>query len=306
VAPLSGSGLDKSLCLLGEVSPARGKTARLIDVNGHVLPCSLWPLAVQTEVIRDKLFRDEDNSRGEFKMRELFKLVVASIIVTMMPVVPAIAQQPSQQPPMMGQGQGGGTMGQGQGGGTMGQGQGQSGGMMGQGQGGGMMGQGQGGGMMGQGQGGGMMGQGGMMGGGMMGHGQGQGGMMGSCPKMGGMKMGGMMGKGMMHSRPMMEARLAYIKADLEITEAQTAAWNAYADAVRAHYGAMATAREAMSKAMQSGKTLERMDARIQATQAKLDSLKALKPATEELFKVLTDEQKKKADQLLGAACRMM
>jgi len=208
-------------------------------------------------------------------MSELFKLVVASIIVTMMPVVPAIAQQPSQQPPMMGQGQGGGTMGQGQGGGTMGQGQG--------------------GGMMGQGQ-----------GGGMMGHGQGQGGMMGSCPKMGGMKMGGMMGKGMMHSRPMMEARLAYIKADLEITEAQTAAWNAYADAVRAHYGAMATAREAMSKAMQSGKTLERMDARIQATQAKLDSLKALKPATEELFKVLTDEQKKKADQLLGAACRMM
>ena len=48
------------------------------------------------------------------------------------------------------------------------------------------------------------------------------------------------------------------------------------------------------------------MDARIQATQAKLDSLKALKPATEALYKVLTDEQKKKADQLLGGACRMM
>jgi LTXXQ motif family protein len=162
--------------------------------------------------------------------------------------------------------------------------------------------------MMGQGgQGGGMMGHGQ---GGMMGHGQGgmmgRGGMMGGCPKMGGMMGGGMMGKGMMQSRPMMEARLAYIKADLEITDAQTAAWNAYADAVRTHYGAMATAREAMSKAMQSGKILERMDARIQATQAKLDSLKALKPATEELFKVLTDEQQKKADQLLGAACRTM
>jgi hypothetical protein len=246
---------------------------------------------VQTDaVIRDTLFRDEDNSRGEFKMSELFKLVVASIIVTMMPVVPAIAQQPSQQTPTMSQGQGG---------------------MMGQGgQGGGMMGQGQSGGMMGQGQGG-MMDRGGMMGGGMMGQGQsggmmGQGGMMGGCPKMGGMMGGGVMGKGMMHSRPMMEARLAYIKADLEITDAQTAAWNAYADAVRAHYGAMASSREAMLKAMQSGKTLERMDARIQATQAKLDSLKNLKPATEELFKVLTDEQKKKADQLLGAACHTM
>ena len=76
-------------------------------------------------------------------MSELFKLVVASIIVTMMPVVPAIAQQPSQQTPTLGQGQG-----QGQGG-MMGQG-GQGGGMMGHGQG-GMMGQGgQSGGMMGQ------------------------------------------------------------------------------------------------------------------------------------------------------------
>jgi hypothetical protein len=61
-----------------------------------------------------------------------------------------------------------------------------------------------------------------------------------------------------------------------------------------------------MSRAMQSGKVLERMDARIQATQAKLDSLKALKPATEELYKVLTDEQKQKIDQLLGGACRTM
>jgi hypothetical protein len=145
---------------------------------------------------------------------------------------------------------------------------------------------------------------GGMMGGGMMGQGQG-GGMMGQGQ--GGCMMGGgMMGQGMMHSRPMMEARLAYIKADLEITDAQTNAWNAYADAVRAHYGAMASSREAMLKAMQTGKALERMDARIQAIQTKLDSLKALKPATEALYKVLTDEQKKKADQLLGGGCRMM
>ena len=59
------------------------------------------------------------------------------------------------------------------------------------------------------------------------------------CPMMGdmgfrrGMKQG--MGHGaIMHSVPMMEGRLAYIKADLEITDAQLAAWNAYADAVRA------------------------------------------------------------------------
>ena len=37
-----------------------------------------------------------------------------------------------------------------------------------------------------------------------------------------------------------------------------------------------------------------------------LDSLKALKPSTQALYAVLSDEQKKKADQLLGGGCGMM
>nr|WP_244500051.1 Spy/CpxP family protein refolding chaperone [Methyloceanibacter superfactus] len=48
------------------------------------------------------------------------------------------------------------------------------------------------------------------------------------------------------------------------------------------------------------------MDARIKATEAKLESLKALKPATEGLYAVLTDAQKEKADKLLGGGCGMM
>ncbi len=159
---------------------------------------------------------------------------------------------------------------------------------------------------------GGMMGQGrmeqggqgkGMMGRGMMGqNGKPDGkGKMG-CPMMA----NGMMGKDMMHSRPMMEAHLAYIKADLEITETQTDAWNAYAEAVRARYAAMQDAREAMMKAKESGNAVERMDARIKATEAKLESLKALRPAVEGLYAVLTDAQKEKADKLLGGGCGMM
>jgi len=169
----------------------------------------------------------------------------------------------------------------------------------------------QGGGMMGTGgQGKGMM-QGGMMGKGGQGKGQEKGmmqdGMMGrvkgNCAK----KMGaGMMGKGMMHSRPMMEARLAYIKADLEIPDAQMDAWNDYADAFRKRHDTMVGVRADMMKAKQSGNALERLDARINATQARLESLKALKPGTEKLYSVLTDEQKKKADELLGDACHMM
>src|SRR5665648_645835 len=170
---------------------------------------------------------------------------------------------------------------------------------------------GQGGMMDGQGQG--MMGGKGMMGQGGSGQGKGmmQGGMMGqdkaNCPKMGGMMGHGMMGKGggMMHSRPMMEAHLAYIKTDLEITEAQTAAWDAYADAVRARHTTMESMHADMMKA-KDGNPLERMDARIKATEAKLESLKALKPATEGLYAVLTDAQKEKADTLLGGGCGMM
>ena len=161
---------------------------------------------------------------------------------------------------------------------------------------------GQGGGKMGNGgpgQGKGTM-QGGMMQGGMMGHRK------STCAKMSGMMGQGKMGKGMMHSRPMMEARLAYIKADLEITDAQTDAWNAYADAFRKRHDAMASMRTDMMEAKNSGTAEERLDARITATEAKLEGLKALKAPTEGLYQVLSDEQKKKADALLGSGCGMM
>ena len=169
------------------------------------------------------------------------------------------------------------------------------------------MGQGQGG-MMGQGQGG-MMGQGE---GGMMGQDMGVQDMSG-CPMMRdmmgfgrrGMKQG--MGHGtMMHSVPMMEGRLAYIKADLEITDAQMAAWDAYANAVRARQATMEGMRAEMMKAKESGSAFQRLDARIKAMESMLDGLKALKPVTEGLYAVLSDEQKKKADQLLGGGCGMM
>jgi hypothetical protein len=153
---------------------------------------------------------------------------------------------------------------------------------------------------------GGMMGQGGAdQGKGMMQSGMMQGGMMGqrkgSCPKM-----SGMMGHGMMHSRPMMEAHLAYIKADLEITDAQTDAWNVYADAFRKRHDAMANMRADMMKAKTEGTADERLDASITAAEAKLEGLKALKAPTEGLYQVLSDEQKKKADALLGSGCGMM
>ena len=108
-------------------------------------------------------------------------------------------------------------------------------------------------------------------------------------------------GRGMMPpSVPMMEGRLAYVKADLEITDAQTPAWNAYADAVRSRRTKMLDVHADMMKAKESGNAVERMDARIKGLEARLDGLKALKPATEALYAALSDEQKEKADHLLA------
>jgi hypothetical protein len=144
--------------------------------------------------------------------------------------------------------------------------------------------------------------------GGDMGGMMGPGGMMDGCPRMGDM-MGvtrGKKGRGMMmHSVPMMEARLAFTKADLEITEAQMPQWDAYAEAVRARHEKMAAMHEDKMKA-KGGTALERMDARITSMETMLDGLKAMKAPTEALYASLSDEQKKKADKLLGGRCGMM
>jgi hypothetical protein len=163
------------------------------------------------------------------------------------------------------------------------------------------------------GQGMGMMGgcpmMGGNMGRGMMGQGM-QGmmgpGMMGNMP-MGMGSMGQGMGPGMMMGQgPMMEGRLAYLKAELRITDAQVAAWDGYVSAVKARGDTMQSMHTTMMQAMQGGTAIDRMNAHTTAMQSMMDSMNALKPATEALYKVLNDDQKKKADMLLGMGCCMM
>ena len=163
------------------------------------------------------------------------------------------------------------------------------------------------------GQGMGMMGgcpmMGGNMGMGMMGQGM-QGmmgpGMMGNMP-MGMGSMGQGMGPGMMMGQgPMMEGRLAYLKAELGITDTQAAAWDGYVSAVKARGDTMQSMHATMMQAMQSGTAFARMDAHAAAMQSMMDSMKSLKPATEALYKVLGEDQKKKADMLLGMGCCMM
>jgi Spy/CpxP family protein refolding chaperone len=132
------------------------------------------------------------------------------------------------------------------------------------------------------------------------------GGIMGRMGK--GMMMG--MGPGMMMGqwdlKAMVEGRLAYVKTALGITDDEAAAWKAYEEASRANVQSMQAAHQTMITAMQSGSAIDRMQAHITMMQARLDALKALKPATESLYKALTPEQQKKADTLLSMGRGMM
>lgn len=132
----------------------------------------------------------------------------------------------------------------------------------------------------------------GMMGGGMM---WGQDGMRGP----------GRMGQGPRGDRmPMMaalvEGRLAYLRAELGITDAQTAAWDAYAEALKARVESMQGTHDSMLSTLQDGTAIERMQARIANMETMLEVMKTLQQPTEALYEVLTDEQKALADQLIG------
>ena len=129
----------------------------------------------------------------------------------------------------------------------------------------------------------------------------------GGCQMMG---MMGMRGHGMMGRQAkmgaMVDGRLAYLKSELNITDAQTEAWTGYAQAVKGRVDAMQSRRQSMMDAMQKGSAIERMNARIAGMEVMLDALKAINPAIEKLYAVLTDEQKKQADELIGMDCGAM
>ncbi|HEV2545972.1 MAG TPA: Spy/CpxP family protein refolding chaperone [Stellaceae bacterium] len=151
-------------------------------------------------------------------------------------------------------------------------------------------------------------------------------------PMMGGWMMGphGMMGSGMgpgmMGMGPGMMAwsgsgramctmmtghtdgRLAYLKAELKITDAQEPLWASYAAAVRdnaktmlAHCNAMMTQRGSATLSLP-----DRLDKHEQLMAAHLESLRAMNKALKPLYAALDDAQKQTIDQLFLGPMGMM
>jgi LTXXQ motif family protein len=102
------------------------------------------------------------------------------------------------------------------------------------------------------------------------------------------------------------DGRIAFLKTELRITDAQTPPWNAFADTLRANAKAHQTMHEQMAKGGMPSSWLERLAFQQKALSTRLDGLKALETAAKPLYAVLTDDQRKLADQLLSGPMGMM
>jgi hypothetical protein len=113
--------------------------------------------------------------------------------------------------------------------------------------------------------------------------------------------MGGPGGMGMIGMADHVEGRIAFLKVELKITEAQMPPWNAFADALRAN-------AEMCTSIMQGGmigqdsssmSALDRLDRMERMMSGMLEAVKGARAALAPLYAVFAEEQKKVADQLI-------
>ena len=95
------------------------------------------------------------------------------------------------------------------------------------------------------------------------------------------------------------DGQIAFYKAELKITDAQSPQWNAFADALR---GSATRLHQTMAHGTDAKEVVtapERMQRRVTMLTAQLDAAQTVLAAANPLYAVLTDEQKKVADELM-------
>ena len=125
--------------------------------------------------------------------------------------------------------------------------------------------------------------------------------------------MGGDMGRMMGTMRPMMaergamgmpfehvEGRIAYLKAELKITDAQLRPWNAFAETMRADAIAMNAMRGAMMKDGMPTTMPDRMAAEHKMMSARIGMMERSEASTKALYASLSDDQRKAFDLMMA------
>src|SRR3990172_3524377 len=96
-------------------------------------------------------------------------------------------------------------------------------------------------------------------------------GMIGSCPMMGGMS-------------AYADGRVAFLKAELAITEAQEPVWGTYATALKRHLNRMLESEQIVMQVLEAKTPVERMRSYIKAMESRVASLKDFYPSLTPLF----------------------
>ena len=102
------------------------------------------------------------------------------------------------------------------------------------------------------------------------------------------------------------EGRIAFIKAELGITDAQKAVWDGYAQTLKTNFVSMQGMHQQMRTLFEAKSPVERLDARIAAMDGRLNALKEMKPALAKLYEGLDSKHREKADELLTVVGCMM
>ena len=100
------------------------------------------------------------------------------------------------------------------------------------------------------------------------------------------------------------EGRIAFLKAELKITEAQKDVWEAYAQALKNNLETMRGMHKTMLAAFEAKNPVERLDAHIAAMETRLGALKQMQPALLKLHGALDEGQRRIANEVLtGVGC---
>jgi hypothetical protein len=121
---------------------------------------------------------------------------------------------------------------------------------------------------------------------------------------MGGKGMG-MMQDGGMRAMQMapgkhLEGRLAFLRAEIGITDAQASGWNTFADAVRKASKDMMASMPMMGQKPADGGWLANLERHEKMMASHLESLRAIRTAAQPLYASLSDDQKRIADELMA------
>jgi hypothetical protein len=108
-------------------------------------------------------------------------------------------------------------------------------------------------------------------------------------------------GTGGMATIDRVEGRIAFLRTELKITDTQTSAWNAFADALRTNAKNLGEVRASMSQAGTAPQSLvDRLTLQEKWLATRLEGTRAIKSALTNLVSTVSDDQKKTADEILA------